>query len=240
MMALQQVDSEFLRYLLAHGYTPGTRLPPLNQISTELGVSVGKLREQLEAARTLGLVEARPRLGIECNAYRFDKAVYQSLIFALNMDRDLFGAYSELRGHLEIAFWDEAVSQLREADHQELIDLVDRAWAKLEPPRIQIPHAEHRAFHLTIFRRLNNPFVYGLLVAYWDAYEAVELNTYADYTYLTAVWDYHRRMAHAICEGEHELARRLHQEHMQLLVTRGVAPFQQPSQALAANGTAAP
>lgn len=238
-MAIQQVESEFLRYLLAHGYAAGTRLPPLQQISSELGVSVGKLREQLEVARTLGLVEARPRLGIECNGYHFDKAIYHSLIFALNMDGDLFAAYSALRGHLEIAFWDEAVSQLEEADHQELIELVERAWAKLEQPRIQIPHAEHRAFHLTIFRRLENPFVYGLLVAYWDAYEAVELNTYADYTYLTAVWDYHRRIAHAICDGAHDLARRLHQEHMELLITRGAAPHQQRTSTLAVNGVAA-
>jgi hypothetical protein len=39
----------------------------------------------------------------------------------------------------------------------------------------------------------------GLLEAYWDAYEAVELNTYADYAYLQEVWRYHERIVEAIC-----------------------------------------
>ena len=74
------------------------------------------------------------------------------------------------------------------------------AQLKLSQDRIQIPHPEHRAFHLTIYSRLHNPFVLGLLEAYWDGYEAVELNTYADYGYLQEVWSYHaahRRSAHA-------------------------------------------
>jgi DNA-binding FadR family transcriptional regulator len=223
-MVLSQIDSEFLRYLITHGCKAGTRLPSLNQIGEELEISVGKLREQLEVARVLGLVSARPRRGIECNEYSFQPAVYQSLIFALNQDCSLFNAYSLLRCQLEIAFWEEAVQYLTEEDKDELLLLVESAWTKLRQERIQIPHVEHRAFHLTIFRRLNNPFVLGLLEAYWDAYEAVDLNTYADYTYLTAVWQYHEQIAQAIANGSYSEAKQLHAEHMQLLNTRGVSP----------------
>jgi DNA-binding FadR family transcriptional regulator len=146
------------------------------------------------------------------------------LIFALNLDRSLFHAYSTLRCQLEIAFWEEAVSRLTQDDKAELLALVNSAWAKLQQDRIQIPHAEHRAFHLTIFRRLDNPFVSGLLEAYWDAYEAVDLNTYADYTYLMAVWQYHQQIAEAIAHEAYAEARQLHQDHMLLLNTRGVSP----------------
>ncbi|MBX2999206.1 MAG: FadR family transcriptional regulator [Caldilineaceae bacterium] len=223
-MILSQIESDFLRYLITHGCEAGTRLPALSQISEELKISVGKLREQLEVARALGLVDARPRRGLECNEYSFQPAVFQSLIFALNLDRSLFHAYSTLRCQLEIAFWEEAVSRLTIDDKAELLALVDAAWAKLKQERIQIPHAEHRAFHLTIFRRLENPFVSGLLEAYWDAYEAVDLNTYADYTYLTAVWQYHQQIAEAIAHEAYSEARQLHQDHMLLLNTRGVSP----------------
>lgn len=223
-MALSQIESDFLRYLITHGCEPGTRLPSLNQISEELEISVGKLREQMEVARVLGLIEARPRRGIECNTYSFQPAVFQSLIFALTIDRSLFNAYSALRRQLELAFWEEAVQLLTPEDKDELRALVDAAWAKLQSDRVQIPHAEHRAFHLTIFRRLNNPFVQGLLEAYWDAYEAVDLNTYADYRYLTAVWQYHQQIAEAITRGDYAEARQLQEEHMQLLTTRGVSP----------------
>jgi DNA-binding FadR family transcriptional regulator len=219
-----RIESDFLRYLLAQGCTPGGRLPSLNEISNEIGVSVGKLREQLEVARVLGLIEASPRRGIHYTGYDFLPAVRQSLMFGLSLNRHLFDGYSALRGHLEIGFWDEAVVRLTAEDHQRLGQLVAGAWAKLQQGRIQIPHAEHRAFHMTIFARLDNLFVTGLLEAYWDAYEAVDLNTYADYHYLTAVWRYHEQIADAISAGDFAQAKQLHIDHMALLGSRGV-PF---------------
>ena len=63
-MIVPRIDSEFIRYIFEQGYRPGDRLPSLSDLSAEIGISVGKLREQLEVARTLGLVEASPRRGI--------------------------------------------------------------------------------------------------------------------------------------------------------------------------------
>ena len=92
-----------------------------------------------------------------------------------------------------------------------------QAQAKLTDDRIQIPYPEHRQFHLTIFSRLENPFVLGLLAAYWDAYEAVELNTYADYGYLQEVWSYHERIVKAIEAGDHAAGKELLIQHMRLI-----------------------
>ncbi|NJN83993.1 MAG: FCD domain-containing protein, partial [Caldilineaceae bacterium] len=128
-----------------------------------------------------------------------------------------------LRVHLETAYWDEAVVVLTLDDKAHLRELVAAAQTKLNQPRIQIPFVEHRELHLTIYRRLANPFVFGLLEAYWDAYEAVELNTYADYAYLQEVWAYHARIVNAICDGEFALGKQLLIEHMGLLTQRGVA-----------------
>ncbi len=222
-MILSHLDSEFLRYLLAHGCQPGERLPSLDEISTEVGISVGKLREQFEVARVLGLVEASPRRGIRCLPYDFRPAVRLGLMIALGLDPEAFRAYSTLRIHLETAFWDEAVVLLTDEDKADLCQLVERAHAKLGESRIQIPYEEHRAFHLGIFRRIANPFVLGLLEAYWDAYEAVELNTYADYSYLQEVWGYHARIAGAIHNGEYAHGKELLIQHMRLLDRMGVA-----------------
>jgi len=66
-MANQRLDSEFFDYLIStilDGENETDRLPPLNTISQELGVSVALLREQLEVAKALGFVEVRPRTGI--------------------------------------------------------------------------------------------------------------------------------------------------------------------------------
>ena len=123
-MILSTIDSDFLRYLLTtaaepQGLEAGARLPALDEISAQTGISVGKLREQLEVARALGLVEVSPRRGIRCRAYEFLPAVRLSLMIALSLDRRMFKAYSTLRIHLETAFWDEAVALLTEADREQ-------------------------------------------------------------------------------------------------------------------------
>lgn len=217
-----KINSDFLNYLLEQDAEPGDRLPSLADISTEMGVSVGKLREQFEVARMLGLVEASPRRGITRKAYDFHPPVRLSLLMALALDSGHFREFSSLRAHLETAYWSEAVVLLTAEDKTKLRQLVKRATAQLNQPRVQIPHFEHRALHLTIFSRLNNLFVKGLLEAYWDAYEAARLNRYADYSYLQEVWAYHDRIVDAICEERYDEGKELLIKHMTLLRQQNV------------------
>lgn len=212
--------SHLLDYLAERGPAPGQRLPPIPELAQTLGISTGKLREQLEVARALGLVEVRPKTGIRTRAYSFYPAVSLSLRFSLAQDPSTFEAFGVLRNHIEASFWHEAVRRLTPEDKEHLERLVAQAWAKLHGQPIQIPHAEHRDLHLTIFSRLENPFVQGLLEAYWDAYEAVGLNLYADYAYLERVWTYHERMVRAILEGDLEAGYQALVEHTGLLQRR--------------------
>jgi len=195
--------SEFLRYLATEAEAENG-LPTLNELSQELGVSVASLREQLEVARALGLVEVKPgRGGTRRRAFSFTPAIRQSLGYALALGDGHFEKYSELRNHVEFAYWREAVQKLTDKDKEELQTLVTRAWDKLRRTPIQVPHEEHRALHLLIYSRLENPFVTGILEAYWDAYEAVKLNIFAGgYEYLQEVWEYHQKMVEAICRND--------------------------------------
>ena len=212
--------SEFMRYLATN---PEAKrgLPSLKDLSEELGISVASLREQLEVARALGLVEVRPRLGTKRRDYSFTPAVRQSLRYALALNDDNFRKFSELRNHVETAFWFEAVEKLTEEDKQELHSLVKRAMEKLHRDPIQVPHEEHRNLHLLIYRRLENPFVTGILEAYWDAYEAVGLNVFVgDFHYLLQVWDYHQQITDAICNGDYKAGYEALVAHTDLLYQR--------------------
>lgn len=224
-MAYSLPTNEFLHYLASRDLDEqsGDRIPALNEISQDLGVSVARLREQLEVARALGLVEVRPRTGIRRLPYTFTPAVRQSISYAIEMDRANFDAFSDLRDHLEAAYWREAVEKLEPRDKHELQDLIVRAWGKLRSPPIQIPHVEHRQLHLGIFRRLDNPFVMGILEAYWEAYEDVGLNLYAGYDYLQQVWSFHQKMVDAICAGDNDAGYEALVEHKDLLYHRPVA-----------------
>lgn len=214
--------NEFLNHL-ASGRTEASdqlRLPSLHELSSELGISVARLREQMEVARAMGLVDVKPRTGIRRLPYTFEPAVYQSLAYAMQLDRIYFDAYADLRNHVEASYWYEAVERLTEEDLLELQSLIDSAWNKLRAEQVRIPHLEHRQLHLTIFRRLDNPFVTGILEAYWQAYEAVGLNVYAGYEYLQKVWEYHQRMVDAICAGNFEAGYQALVEHKDLLYHR--------------------
>jgi DNA-binding FadR family transcriptional regulator len=212
--------SEFLRYLAVHPASEGS-LPPLSELSRELGISVAGLREQLEVARAMGLVDVRPRIGTRRLPFSFRPAVRQAVAYALALSNDYFQPFSDLRNHLEAAYWDEATIKLLPEDKAELRNLVARARAKLAGVPLQVPHEEHRSLHLLIYSRFGNPFVTGLLEAYWDMYEAVGLNVYGgDIEYLDEVWDYHGLMVEGICTGDYAAGREALLRHVDLLAQR--------------------
>jgi DNA-binding FadR family transcriptional regulator len=227
-MARLDLDSDLLEYIVAKGFQAGERLPTISELQAEehLGISISKVREQLEVARALGIVEVRSKTGMRLREYSFTPAVRLSLFYALSANPQLFEAFSEMRNHLELAFWNEACEQLTNEDRavmQECI-LAARSKLNLNNTHIQIPNDEHRAFHLRVFKRLENPFVLGVLEAYWDAYEAVEINRYADYDYHTLVWDYHERILDAICAGDYERGKELFLAHTRLRYHPNLTP----------------
>jgi DNA-binding FadR family transcriptional regulator len=211
-----KLPSDLLRYLGERKGTPGERLPPIPHLAQDLGISTGKLREQLEVAREFGLVEVRPKTGTRCQAYSFFPPVRTSLLFSMALDPGYFDYFRVLRNHLESAFWSQAVEKLRPGDISLLGRLVQAAWRKLRGNPIRVPHAEHRDLHKTIFSRLENPFVRGILDAYWDAYEAIGLNLYTEYDYLNQVWSVHERVVQAIAQGDFEGGHRALVEHFDL------------------------
>src|SRR5688572_15183481 len=197
--------SGFLRYLAAHPEADD-KLPSLNDLSKELNISVASLREQLEVARALGVIEVRQKTGSRRLKYSFTPAIRQSLGYALAINDEHFRKFAELRNHLEAAYWHEAVKLLTKEDKTELQIILTKAWEKLNGTPVQVPHEEHRKLHLTIFGRLDNPFVIGVLEAYWEAYESVGLNVFAgSYEYLQKVWKYHQEMIESICSSNYQV-----------------------------------
>jgi DNA-binding FadR family transcriptional regulator len=216
-MRLTELDSQFLRYLVDKEVAVGERLPSLTEIGAELNMSVGKLREQLEVARSLGVVSVRPRVGIQREPFDFSQSLLNGVLFSLATQEGEFEQFSQLRQVVEEGFWDTAVVRLTPEDKAELRALVNKAWAKLRGQPIHVPNAEHRALHLGIFKRLDNPYVQGILATYWDAYDASELTRFVGYSYWIDVWTYHERIVDALCNNDFALGRQLLVEHFSLL-----------------------
>ena len=196
------------------------KLPSLGKLAKELGVSRGKLREDLIAAQAYGMVEMRPGDGTYACPFDFYTAISPLILYSIACDKRNLYRFYKLRTKLELTFWHEASRELGQAEHDRLEHIVERAERKLVGKSIEIPHKEHRDFHLLIYSRLDNPFAQGLLTAYWDAYKAVGLHRYFDLSYYERMWSSHRRMAQAIIGGQYQEGKELLIRHFTLLEDR--------------------
>lgn len=217
---ISPIISQFISFLAQEAAKGTESLPSLSQLSESLGVSVSTLREELQVARALGFVDVKPRTGIKCLPYSFTPSVLLSLAYAVNIDPHYFRQFSDLRNHIEASYWYPAVSNLTSEDIQELNTIVETANKKLASDPIQVPHDEHRRLHLTIYKRLANQFVQGILEAYWDIYEAVGLSVYKDRKYLERVWLYHKQMVDAVANNDYLSGYQALIAHMDLLFQR--------------------
>ncbi len=212
------LGSDFLNYIVQQGYLPGDRLPSIQELTNDrhLDMSASKVREQLEVARTMDWVEVRSKRGTLVKDYAFTPAVRLSALYALACG-ERFESFASLRNHVEASYWNEACALLREDDFATMQACIDTANDKLDSPPIHIPNPEHRIFHLTVFKRLDNVFVLGILEAYWDLYEEVGIHRYMDYSYLRQVWDYHSKILQLIRGKRFDEARQAFVEHTRLL-----------------------
>jgi len=217
---LSNKQSDFLEYLLALSKDRNKKIPSINNIGQELGLSTPCVREQIELARNLGLIEVKPRKGISFLPYDFSPAVVKSLYYAIKSNKKYFVQYSDLRNQLEKSFFIESVKLLDRSDICFLKSIIKNAVKKLNCDQIQIPHQEHRAYHLKIYCKLNNIFVEGLLKSYWDMYELVGLDHFTDLSYLKRVWEYHELIIMMISKGEYEKAYQFLEEHINLIYER--------------------
>jgi DNA-binding FadR family transcriptional regulator len=212
--------SELLVYLASIPEDENKRIPPLNELSQQLGISVATLREQLEVARMMGILEIKPKAGIRKNQYQLKPALTASLTYGVEVNKRLFWQVADMRKHLESAYFLEAVQNLSTSDKEELVGLVKKAQQKLRSIPSQLPNAEHREFHLTMYRKLNNHLVYEFLETYWDIYHLAGMEIYRDINYVDRVWQYHGRIAEQIKTGNYTQGMQILLEHMDLISAR--------------------
>ena len=216
MIANKPLLSEFLLYLSSLPEDSIQRIPSLHQLSKLLGISVATLREQLEEARSLGLVEVRPKAGIKKLPYDFSKAIKPGLTYAVRAGSLSYHQFADLRRHLESAYFVEAAQTLTPFDIDRLNDLIKNARDGFRTTPGKVPAQEHREFHLSIYRNLKNQYLNGVLDAFWEVYHLSGMEIYPDVTYIDRVWQYHERIVEEIRARNYSLGLILLTEHMDL------------------------
>ena len=213
-------QSRLLQFIIQRIKEGRDDLPPIQELSEQLEMSVPTLREQIEALKMLGLLDARPRHGLHIRDIDISTGLRQASVIAVSIDMKYFYQFSDLRDRIEQAWFITAAEKLDQIDIDELEQYVIKANAKLHGNPIHIPHQEHKELHLSIYKKLDNLFVAGILNTYWTLYEAVGLNLYTDLNYQNKVWEYHNSIVEAIKRKDYQKGLLLLNEHMKLLYKR--------------------
>ena len=171
MIHANRIAGEIQELIQREGIGPGGRLPTEHALARRFRVSRPLVREAIQALRTLGVVESKPRVGLRVLPFR-PEAQFDALIPRIRTEEERAELY-ELRCLLEPAVLRLAARRARPAD----LDALERPL--LQPlPRgraaVREGLARDIAFHEGLWRLAGNRFVLGLkglLVRYFAALE---------------------------------------------------------------------
>ena len=212
--------SALLNYLASVPAESNPRIPALSELSKEIGLSVATLREQLEFARMLGIVEVKPKTGIRKVPFDFGNSIKPGIAYAVASGCTSFHQFADLRKHLEGAYFAEAAQLLTVTDTDFLEELVTNAKKKISSFPILIPTEEHRIFHTHVYKKLENPYLTGMMEAFWDVYHNAGYEVYPDPGYLERIWHYHARIVEEIKTKRYSQGLSLLLEHMEMVNQR--------------------
>ena len=194
-------DKTPLLSYLAEAIKKDQTIPSIAELSSILGVSIASVREQLEVARQLGFVEVRPRTGIQVKPFSLNPLISLGLSYGQHVEPQILADYSNLRTHLELSYWDEAVKVLTEDQFEYMQFLVDVAFRKLMRKPAIIPEEEQSEFHLTIFRPLANRVLNNLLEVYWEMKVSYSGKFFTDMDDMLSSWSKRQALVEALREG---------------------------------------
>ncbi|MBX5436451.1 MAG: FadR family transcriptional regulator [Alicyclobacillaceae bacterium] len=211
-----EVVAEQLKAAILEGrFPPGSRLPSVRELSEQLSVGQGAVREALTALQAMNLVTMRHGEGTFVN--QFDPhEIARSLPDAGLISRDDIRHLLELRKVLE-AGAARLAAQRRGAEHVRLMEV---ALARMERDLASAALGEEAdwAFHYEVARAAANPFFLSLMDAIAERIQAL-LRTSRQALYLIPgeperLLAQHRAVFCAIAAGEPDAAARAMAEHL--------------------------
>ena len=211
------IQERIKQYITENRLTSGDLLPPEGQLAIDLGVSRGSVREAVKALESLGIVEVRHGDGVRVRAFNFD-SVFDLLSYGLVFDPVKAAEILQIRVWLEVAALADAISQISDAELDQMAALLDR-WEEKAACN-EDTSADDRAFHRLLYRPLGNDSLSGLIDIFWVIYHSLPIQSIGvDHQPLTTV-KAHRELLAAIRSRDVSLAMQRMREHFRNLEAR--------------------
>jgi DNA-binding FadR family transcriptional regulator len=214
----EKAQQAIKQYILERWLQPGALLPTEGQLTQELRISRTAVREAVKALEALGLLEARPGVGLIVRSFSFDP-ILDNLVYSLQVDRTLILDLLFVRRQLETGAIESVAKTATESQLRVLRSLADRMGdhaARDEP----FPD-EDRAFHHTLYAGLENPLLLKLLDVFWQVYLRLREQTF-DSEPLAVVesWEIHCAIVDALQRADPALAREAVAKHFETVERR--------------------
>ena len=169
-----QVFREVRNYIITNNLKAGDLLPTEVTLCEMLGVSRNVLREAIKSMELMGMVQASPGKGTVVKEFNLDFIFQNVMFFTIGEQEDtaiheMFG----IRKVLELANMRQAFHALTSEDIQTIRACADSIRAKWE--RKEFFYEDDRAFHMALFRPLNNGVLNSLLEAIWAVDDGFQL-----------------------------------------------------------------
>jgi DNA-binding FadR family transcriptional regulator len=219
---LQQTIQERIKhYIIERHLESGAELPSEAELANQLGVSRNAVREAIKVLQTLDIVETRHGQGTFVGRFSLN-ALADGLAFRILFDvkRDLrtLQELLELRQVLECELVKRLPALVTEFYLSELRGLVQAMEEKGQQG--QIFPEEDRAFHLTLYRPLENHLILQLLQAFWDAFNIVRDLLPGNLKSPIATAQVHQRILDALVRKDGAEAANAMAEHFAEIQTR--------------------
>ncbi|WP_277604765.1 FadR/GntR family transcriptional regulator [Pelomonas sp. CA6] len=163
----RQAQIDIKLYIEKNGLKPGDALPTEDRFAEELGVSRLSLREALKALDSLGIVESRHGDGVYVKAFSFD-AILDNLPYAMGMTREQVDHLVYARAYLEMGAVPDVMRYIQPENLRRLRELAETMQQKARQGE-SFTDADH-AFHVEMYRCLDNPFLNSLIDLFWRAF----------------------------------------------------------------------
>lgn len=169
-----QVFREVRNYIITNNLKMGDLLPTEASLCEMLGVSRNVLREAIKSMELMGMVQACPGKGTVVKEFNLDFIFQNVLFFTVGEQEDaaiheMFG----IRKMLELAYMRQAFHALTSEDIQTIRTCTNNIRTKWE--RKEFFYEDDRAFHMALFRPLNNGVLNSLLEAIWAVDDGFQL-----------------------------------------------------------------
>jgi DNA-binding FadR family transcriptional regulator len=195
----RQAQEQLKRYIETHNLGAGDALPPEGALASDLGISRLSLREATKSLESLGVLEARQGEGIFVKPFSFEP-ILDNLPYGLFVHGRSLQELFQARQGMESGLIGMVVERITAADLDALDVLVEdmAAHARRGQPIVE----PDKAFHLALFKPLDNHLVLRLIELFWEAYHRLRQEVHPEPTDPVRVHRIHAAVVGALRSGD--------------------------------------